>query len=128
VFSEENITDVFCFSALYILVTFANFVFTKGLGIPMGIPAVREMCISPDESERTKTVCSLFIERRHQMATKNTAVVHNMPMPADTIYAWKLAKFLRENPELAEWICEKFKTTRGRNELEALIRIELKHE
>lgn len=55
------------------------------------------------------------------MATKNTTG----PSPTDVIYASKLAKFLNENPQLAEWLCEKFKTAQGRNELEALTRIEL---
>jgi hypothetical protein len=55
------------------------------------------------------------------VATKDVAG----PTPADMIYAAKLAKFLSENPQLAEWLCEKFKTAQGRNELEALTRIEL---
>lgn len=56
------------------------------------------------------------------MAIKNVVG----PTPTDVIYASKLAKFLSENPELAEWLCEKFKTPQGRSELEALTRIELR--
>jgi DNA gyrase/topoisomerase IV subunit B len=52
--------------------------------------------------------------------------VRSGPTMTDTIYAQKLARFLEENPELAKWLCEKFKTHQGRKELEALTSIELR--
>jgi len=62
------------------------------------------------------------------MAFKILEVRNRGPTLTDTIYAQKLAKLMKENPGLAKWICDKFKTTYGRAELEALARIELSRE
>ncbi|OGG40286.1 hypothetical protein A2118_02280 [Candidatus Kaiserbacteria bacterium GWA2_50_9] len=47
------------------------------------------------------------------------------PTLTDTIFADKLARFMKENPDVAEWACRKFETAQGRKELEALMHVAL---
>ncbi len=49
------------------------------------------------------------------------------PTLTDTIYASKMAAFLKANPDVAKWLCELFATPEGRQQLEMLIQIELDH-
>lgn len=59
------------------------------------------------------------------MATRGSENKNRGPTVSDAIYSGKLARFMRENPDVAEWACQKFQTRQSREELEALMHIAL---